>query len=122
MRERRPSRRFAGGAFAVVLVGVNVSLLASRGSNPRLGLIKKWVSIHDYMQTVDTLITNGATVWGTAIHGIESPGRLQLVELVDGVNILERTRQRHAVDSLPVAPQYLMWDYPLNRVYTLKAL
>src|SRR5439155_25715733 len=117
----RALRPVVQAALTLVLIGFSAMLLFRQPPNPRLTLITKWVGIRNYVDKVDEFMPRGASVWGTGLHGIDSPGRLELVEFVDGVNIIWRTRQKHLVDSLSVAPQYLLWDYALNRDNTLQA-
>ena len=111
-----PARRLAGTVVALVVAGALASVLVVRAeANPRLDLTRKWVPIQDYLDKVGEFIGRGASVWGTGINGIDSPGRLELIEVVDGVTFVHNASRRQAIDSSSVAPQYLLWDYPVNR-------
>ena len=116
------SRHLGQAALAALIVGVSGTLVFGQASNPRLGLIQTWVGFQGYLDKIGTFMPRGATVWSTGVNGIESPGRYELIEFIDGVNILQRSRAKHLVDSSAVAPQYLMWDYRLNRENLLQTL
>jgi hypothetical protein len=104
---------------AVSAVQVYVWRASSEG---RLKFVHDWVSISAYSDKVAELIPRGATAWGTAFFGIETPGRIQLVEAGEAISTIERARKARMVPDLEVAPSYLVWGYPNNRDNTLQIL
>jgi hypothetical protein len=106
---------------ALTLVATTATLLAGRGDNPRLEFARSWVSIDEYTDQLFELVPRGASVWGTLPFGIESPARVQLVQAVEAVMLLERGRvpipERQAL-----APSFLVWGYPESRDNTLQVL
>ena len=119
----QPARRAMGTVLAIAVVGVfSTVLLARSDANPRLDRVRTWVAIQDYLDTVAEFIPHGASVWGTGINGIDSPGRFELIEVSAALKLIDQSRRRYAFDSLDVAPQYLLWDYPVNRDDLLQTL
>ena len=116
---------------AVARAGVTIVVLSVAGTqikaHPetgkyRLELAKTWVSIHDYVNQIDELLPNGASTWGSLMFGIESPGRIQLVQTGDAMLVVERARLAHPVDPPAIAPEYIVWGYPENLSNTVAVL
>ena len=102
----QPARRAMGTVLAIAVVGVfSIVLLARSDANPRLDRVRTWVAIQDYLDTVAEFIPHGASVWGTGINGIDSPGRFDLIEVSAALKLIDQSRRTYAFDSLDVAPQ-----------------
>lgn len=105
-------------AFALVLcVGVLVQGLRQldwqlEASGWKSVAAKSQVSAEDYIDQVLGHIPAGSTAWGTVMYGIETPDRIQLVQLAEGLTLMP------AVDVTAresVVPDYLLFGYPEGR-------
>ncbi len=110
-------------ALTIAVAALAVQQLSARGEeHERSKLAQGWVGIRDYTSQIQQVIPEGSTAWGSIPFGIENPGRIQLVQLVDGLIILERARLLAPVPVTAMAPDYLVWGYPENRDNTLQTL
>jgi len=116
-------RQVIASVLSVLLIGavaVNLSISLSRGA--RLEFVHDWVSISEYTDRIGAFIPLGETAWGSAMFGIETPKRLELVEPGEAVFAVQQARKQHPVYDRDVAPSYLIWGYPNNRNNTLAAI
>jgi hypothetical protein len=106
-----------------LIIFMGVFHLANRSAvQTRLQRVNEWVSIHDFTHEVEEPIPVGSAAWGSIFFGIENPGRVQLVQLAEGLGVVERARRAGKVDLQRIAPDYVLWGYPENRDNTLQLL
>jgi hypothetical protein len=88
-------------------------------AGPRAAASARWVSIDDYVAHVLAHIPAHSTAWGSVMYGIETPVRLQLIQVEDAFHLMDRVdiSRRGAL-----APDYLLWGYPEERDSTLAVL
>ena len=67
------------------------------------------MSIADHTDRLLGGIPAGATAWGSVMYGIETPRRLQLVQVTEGLVLLPRVP---AAQRPSLFPEYLIWAYP----------
>jgi hypothetical protein len=121
------SRRRSRLARAVpVLVGI---LLVAQGVRqiewqleaavPRAAAVSRSVSIDDYIAHVLGHVPAQSTAWGSVMYGIQTPDRLQLVQVSEGVELMPRVDEHRRVE---LAPDYLLWGYPEMRDTAISVL
>lgn len=69
---------------------------------------QQWVSIAAYTERVLDPIPTGATVWGPVVFGIETPRRLQLIQMFEAVAFAPRIAPEVRRELLP---DYLIWGH-----------
>lgn len=97
---------------ALVILGVRQMEWQLAAGTGKLQRAEKWVSISDYMNEILRILPARATAWGSVIYGIESPARVQLVQLSDATTLFSKVppEQRAAL-----VPEFMIWGYPENR-------
>lgn len=79
----------------------------------------RWVSGTEYADRLLGGLPAGATAWGAVVYGIETPDRLQLIQVTEGLILLRRL----SVDQQQeLIPDYLIWGYPEVRDNALRIL
>ena len=117
LASRRPrAATVASLVVAGVIVWQGWDLVAGQLANgaARSGVRREWVTGSSYTREINGLIPAGSTAWGSIMFGIENPGRVQLVQWLDAVTVLERGSQTHRI-SPDLAPDYVVWGYSENR-------
>jgi hypothetical protein len=109
--EQRPRVAMAAGLLASSLVLVfGVRLVAAQIAHPpRASAGASFVPFSEYEDRVLDVIPARATAWGTALFGIASPDRAQLVQFGDAVAMALRVP---APERGTFAPEYVIWGYP----------
>lgn len=109
-------------ALTLAIVTVAVQQLTARREHPRDTDTRQWAGIRDYTTQIQQMIPAGSTAWGSIPFGIENPNRVQLIQTVDALTILERARAGVPVPVTAIAPDYLIWGYPESRDNILLSL
>lgn len=79
----------------------------------------RFVPVDEYVDRVLSHIPVRSTVWGSVMYGMETPDRVQLVQVGDAFHAMSRVDlSRRAA----LAPDYLVWGYPEERDSTLAVL
>jgi hypothetical protein len=69
----------------------------------------RWISISEHTDRLLGPVPAGATAWGAVMYGIETPRRIQLIQVTEGLVLLPRVRD----DQKPaLLPEFLIWGYP----------
>ena len=69
----------------------------------------RWVSGTEYTDRLIGGVPAGATAWGAVVYGIETPDRLQLVQVSEGLVML---RGLPPGQRAALIPEFLIWGYP----------
>ena len=109
-------------AVVLLVAASAVPVSAGLAGAQRLDYVRDWISISDYTDKVREVIPPREIAWGSALFGIETPGRIQIVEAAEAVMTLQRARASRTIADGEVAPAYLVWGYPNNRDNLLQAL
>ena len=122
------SRRRAPWASTALALIISLPLLAQgvrvidghlEAAAARSAFSARWVPIDDYVDHVLSRIPVRSTAWGSVMYGIETPDRVQLIQVGDAFHAIYRVDpSRRAA----LAPDYLLWGYPEERDSTLAVL
>ncbi|HXG13391.1 MAG TPA: glycosyltransferase family 39 protein [Gemmataceae bacterium] len=115
LREWRPRAGLAVALPAALLVAVLACQLTAgklKKVSARSQLAKDWVSIRDYTDEVIGILPERATVWGPVVWGIETPGRVQLVQPSEGFFAFHAMSQE---DRDALAPDFFLMNNYLNQ-------
>jgi hypothetical protein len=82
-------------------------------------LAGRWVSNTQYTDRLLGGLPAGATAWGAVIYGIETPDRLQLIQVSEGLILLKQIAPARRPEMFP---DYLIWGYPEVRDNALRIL
>ena len=107
--------------IALLLLAQGVRLIDGHleAAAARSAASARLVPIDDYIEHVLSHIPVRSTAWGSVMYGIETPDRLQLIQVGDAFHAMYRVdRSRRAA----LAPDYLVWGYPEERDSTLAVL
>lgn len=96
------------GVF-VAAWGVSLAGSLLRADNGLQAQARTWVPIQDYVDRLVESVPQRATAWGSAMLGMESGTRIDLVQYTEGITLAEQggTAFRDAI-----APEYLLFGYP----------
>lgn len=116
----RPSRwaRAVPALLAALVIGQGIFLIEQRlaAAEARRALAMRWVPIQHFTDHVLRHVPARATAWGSLMFGIETPDRVQLIQVAEGLALMPRID----VSRRPsLAPDYLLWGYPEERDNTL---
>lgn len=113
-------RALVSGAWAAafVLAWGAITIFAPR-TDYRALQAAGYTPIDAYVANVQEPIPARAASWGSVIFGIEHPGRLQLVQFSEAIDVLER---HPAVERPSLAPDYIVWGHYENRYHTLEVV
>lgn len=109
-------RSETAGRWLAIALSLVVALQAGRQIQGQLDKLpgkveraSRWVSIADHTDRLLAPIPAGATAWGAVMYGIETPDRIQLVQVTEGMVLLPRVRAELRPQFYP---EYLVWAYP----------
>jgi len=108
----------AAWAAALVMAWGAITIFAPR-TDYRALQAAAYTPIEAYVANVQAPIPARAASWGSVIFGIEHPGRLQLVQFSEAIDVLERLP---ANERAALAPDYLVWGHYENRYHTLEVI
>lgn len=74
--------------------------------------LAEWVPISKYVDHILDQLPARATVWGSVMYGIESPARVQLVQVTDALSVSAMLPDDLRAEF---APDYIMWGYVETR-------
>lgn len=114
---RRAAEALTWSAALALAVGV-LTLFAQRTEYRALA-DASYVPIDAYVDRVLEPLPARARSWGTVAFGIEHPGRIQLVQFTEALELLNSLLPEHRA---PLAPDYVVWGFADNRYTILDVL
>ena len=105
--------------FVTILLAIQTANKIATAVDWKLKKAEENVSISQYYEEIINLLPASAKAWGTVLYGMESPGRIQLMQLKDGYKLTKNVKQEIR-DKL--APDYFVLGYVENRDNLLSVL